>query len=157
MKAYSLNTSERIATWFTHLFVLTHEDLTESTDNTAQSFNLTGVDLVVGDVVQDVLLDVRTAFAKGTAGGTAYTNAVNATVGVTGAATQFLGNSDIRSAVPYAVANSVAPYAVAATGKKLILVVTPGAGEDALEASAGELHVYARISRKSDRPAITIV
>lgn len=60
MKVYPLNDNERAATGFTHRINLTHEDLTETTANTAQTIAI--FTLAAGDVVKDAALAVTTAF-----------------------------------------------------------------------------------------------
>lgn len=60
MKVYPLNDNERAATGFTHRINLTHEDLTETTANTAQTIAI--FTLAAGDVVKDAALAVTTPF-----------------------------------------------------------------------------------------------
>ena len=60
MKVYALNDNERAATGFTHRINITHEDLTETTANTAQTIAIFTV--AAGDVVNDAALAVTTPF-----------------------------------------------------------------------------------------------
>lgn len=60
MKVYALNDNERAATGFTHRINITHEDLTETTANTAQTIAIFTVS--AGDVVNDAALAVTTPF-----------------------------------------------------------------------------------------------
>ena len=142
MKHYLLKDPAAFA-GMTDLFVLTHEDLTESADNTAQAVVLDALN--VGDVVfPNMVLDV-TENANVVA-------TVTASVGVTGALTQFIGNSNLLAAGSehYSTANSVAAY-VTTSAVNLEVNFIPGAADNLAEITAGEFWLYACISRKLDR------
>lgn len=76
MKVYPLNVNERAATGFTHRINITHEDLTETTANTAQTIAIFTV--AAGDVVNDAALAVTTPFED------ASDNAFNTTTVIVG-------------------------------------------------------------------------
>ena len=60
MKVYTLNADERAATGFTHRVRITHEDLTETTANTAQTIAIYTVK--ARDYVQDAAFNLVEKF-----------------------------------------------------------------------------------------------
>jgi hypothetical protein len=76
MKVYPLNDNERASTGFTHRINITHEDLTETTANTAQTIAIFTV--AAGDYVADAAVAVTTKFED------ASDNAFNATTVIVG-------------------------------------------------------------------------
>lgn len=135
---------------FTDLFVvgMTHRagatDFIETTNDLDQVITLT--DLALGDIVwPDSCLLVKTAVAGLTA--------ANASLGVTGAVTQFIANSSLLSGGNkyFVPAGTLAPYATIASSKSLILNIDPAANtEHVSSVTAGELWIYAKISRFAD-------
>jgi hypothetical protein len=145
MKHYRASTSRQIAAMgYTDLFVVTHADLTTTTNNTAESEVLDA--LAIGDIVDPkMLLEVKT--------NANVVASVTASVGVTGALTQFIGNSNLLAAGDeyYAPAGSVGAYATIASGKSLEMNFIPGASNNVDEITAGEFWLWCNISRKSER------
>jgi len=167
MKHYLLTAEQSAANGGkTDLFVIeAGVDLTESTDNTDQVLTLDA--LAFGDVVQNnVLVEINLALGT-TAAGTGTPSAdtaVAVSLGVTGAATQFLGASAVFAAgaataakTAYASANSVADYPTPTGGKDIILTadVTDVDGSLA-ELNYGEIWVWLTIVRWARRHIISV-
>lgn len=158
MKHYLLTAAQKAATGFTDLFVVTHADLTEATDNTDQAITLDA--LAFGDLVgYNALIEIQTAFD---AANVSADNAVTVSLGVTGALTQVIGASAIAAAgagtaasTSYATAAGGAPYPTPTGGKNLVanFDITDADGSLA-DFSAGELRIWCNISRKSQRDSI---
>ncbi len=155
MRHHLLNTVQRAATGFTDLFVITHADLTEATDNTDQTLTLDA--LAFGDVVgYEALLEIVTAFDAATV---SADNAVTVAIGVTGATTQIIGASAITAAgagtaayTAYATAAGGSPYVTPTGGKNLLATVDITDADGALaDFTAGELHLWLKILRRADR------
>ena len=149
MKHYRLKNNQQHAGGFTDLFVLTHADLTETTDNTAQAIVLTALD--IGDVVfPNMLLEVVTNASGGSV------STCTGSVGVTGALTQFIGNSNLLSAGNeyFAPANTVAPYVCVAGSINVEANFIPDSGHDLEDLTAGEFWVWACISRSGERALV---
>lgn len=154
MKNYHLKNvqSSRLG-GFTDLWIIKQTaassgDLTQTTNNTQQAITLSA--LAIGDIVlMDLFMEVRTVGA----GLATFT----ASVGVTGALTQFIAAQDMLAGnVYFAQASSVAPYATIAASKNLVVNFTPGASEALASATALELWIWAKISRLSDRNTIQV-
>jgi len=130
---------------FTDLVIVNSTDFTQSANNTAQALNLNSVDLAKGDIVYpQLLIEVRTA--------TVGLATCTVSLGITGAVTQFSSANDtIAGNVYFTPANSVAPYPVVATGKRVIANFVPGASEALTTATAGEYWFWLKISRLADR------
>lgn len=146
MNFLRLTPEETAASGYTHKWVLTHEDLTEGTDNTAQELTLCALNF--GDVVsQRMSVQVVTAFS----GGSVAT--CTAQIGVTGTADQFLGASSIMEAAYtcYVPAATVTDYCTPSGGTNLIATFTPDENHDLEDLTAGELHIFAAISAIGDR------
>lgn len=155
MKHSLLNPYQRAATGFTDLFVVTHADLTETTDNTDQTLTLDA--LAFGDVVgYEALIEIVTAFDAATV---SADNACTVALGVTGATTQFIGASAIAAAgagtaayTAYATAAGGAPYPTPTGGKNILVTVDVTDADGALaDYTAGELNIWMKILRRSDR------
>ena len=152
MKHYKLREPQVSMTGFTDLFVITHADLTEATDNTDQTIDLDAV--AYGDVVkQDVLLEIKTAFDTASAD-----ESLTASIGVNGALTQFIGAvSLITAGTAVTTAQAYVPvthaaYAVPAGGKTLQAKFDITDADGALaDHSAGELRLWMNIQRASER------
>lgn len=155
---YLLSAAQKAATGFTDLFVLTHADLTEATDNTDQSITLDALEF--GDKVgYEALIEIVTAFD---ANNVSADNAVTVSLGVTGALTQVIGASAISASgtgtaakTGYATAAGGSPYYTPTGGKNLIANFDITDADGALaDFSAGELRIWANISRWQQRASI---
>jgi hypothetical protein len=142
MTHYRLLNSERLAGGFTDLFKVTHNDLTMATAATGQTLTL--ATLRTGDVIfTGLLLEVKEAFAGCTT--------LTASLGVDGALTQFLAGTTMKSLACMVPANTVAAYPATATKSFQLAFASPGAGESLVNATAGELWIWATLFRTSDR------
>lgn len=150
MEAFALQKSQFTKQGFTHLFKVSYTDVaSQTTDDTDETVTL--LTLVEGDVVfPEVVVDVKTDFAGITA--------CNASIGVTSAVTQLSANTSVLAAAANAFASSdVAPYVVPSGGKDLLVNFDPDANTEALsDLTAGELWIWARISKKADRVNIEV-
>lgn len=135
---------------FTDIFIVTHADLTQSTNNTDETETLDAVEF--GDLVfYDVLMEILTPFTPAPSGDAG----VNVTLGVTGAVTQFLGNSAIMAAgaataakTGYATAAGGAPYVVPTGGKDILATFDITDADGNLAAyTAGEIAILMKILR----------
>jgi len=141
MRIDKLTAEEAAQSGWTHRFALTHADLTETADNTAQSVALMALNF--GDIVGvNVLAQVVTAFS----GGAVATCTVS--VGVTGALTSFINAQSVMAAAKtcYVPANTVTDYPTPSGGKTLYATFTPDASHALAALTAGELHIYTRIN-----------
>lgn len=143
---------------FTDLFVLTHADLTDATDNTDQAITLDALDF--GDVVgYNALIEIVTALDAATV---SADNALTVSLGVTGALTQVIGASALAAAgvgtvakTAYAPAAGGSPYVTPTGGKNLIANFDITDADGALaDYTAGEIRIWCNISRWSKRNAI---
>lgn len=143
VKHYPLFNNERSASGYTDLFVVKAADMTSFS---ALTINLCA--LAIGDIVwQEVLLEVKTLV-------TGPSVAPTASVGVTGAVTQMIGVSLVKSGNQYFTpAAAAAAYPTVAASKFLVLDLQAGGGDGAA-ATAGEIWVYARISRVAERNTV---
>lgn len=135
---------QRVAGFFTDLFVIKSTDFTTAVNNTAQSFTLAA--LAIGDIVEGIgLLEVKTVVAG--------LVTCTADVGVTGALTQYINGVDCvgAGAIAFVPAGSANPFACIAANKSLLATFHPGAAEALASATAGEVWIWARISRVADR------
>lgn len=159
MKHYLLNRTPRADNLgFTDLFVLTHADLTEATDNTDQTITLDA--LAFGDVVgYEALVEIVTAFD---AANVSADNALTVAIGVTGATTQIIGASALAASgagtaakTAYATAAGGSPYVTPTGGKNLLATFDITDADGALaDFSAGEIRVWLKISRWADRNGV---
>ena len=156
MRKYNETTFQRTKQGWTLARVITAaDDFTESTDNTDQTLTL-GT-LAMGDVVLDAMLEVRTAIGNASANMT-----LAASLGVTGATTQFIGASTLVNAGTPAAANTVfcpantfAAYPTPSGGKSILLTLDITDADGHLSACAtGELWVWLKIDRAGDRALI---
>jgi hypothetical protein len=143
---------------FTDLFVLTHADLTEATDNTDQAITLDALDF--GDLVgYNALIEITTAFDAATV---SADNALTVSLGVNGALTQVIGASALASGgagtaakTAYATAAGGSPYVTPTGGKSLQANFDITDADGALvDYTAGEIRIWVNISRWSKRAAI---
>lgn len=158
MKHYLAREIAKAASGFTDLFVLTHADLTEATDNTDQAITLDALEF--GDLVgYQALIEIRTAFDAATV---SADNALTVSLGVTGALTQIIGASALAAAgagtaakTAYAPAAGGAAYPTPTGGKNLIANFDITDADGALvDYTAGEIWIWVNISRYSVRTAI---
>ena len=139
MKSYRLKASEKVP--FTHLFILTKSDFSVGFSNK----QITLAALNVGDVVfPGILQEIKTYV-------TGPTGAPTASLGVTGAGTQFTAASSVVSAASKLIVpgEAVPPYAANAA-TNLIVDLQVGGGDGAA-ATAGELWFWVQMSLASDR------
>lgn len=156
MKHILLQASQSAAnSGYTDLFVLTHADLTQATDNTDQSVTLDALEF--GDVVgYNALIEIVTALD---AANVSADNALTVSLGVTGALTQIIGASALAAAgvgtvakTGYATAAGGAPYVTPTGGKDLIANFDITDADGALaDYSAGEIRIWCNIHRWSKR------
>lgn len=154
MKHINLRNAQQFNGGFTDLFVVGVDQVqsqaapySKSSDFTAagtsQTIALT--DLAIGDIVLNhAVLYVKTKLA-----GTSL-SAAAASVGVTGATTQFLNAVDVYTNATAAggtfVSGAPSAYATQAASKQLLLTMaTTGCNLSAL--TAGELWIYAKLTR----------
>lgn len=154
MKHIRLLPQQQARTGYSDLFILTHADLTEATDNTDQTVTLD--ELAFGDVVKyDAFIQIKTAFD---ANNVSADNALTVSLGVTGAATQIIGASALAASgtgtaakTTYATASGGAAYPTPTGGKNLIATFDITDADGALaDYSAGEIHIYLTIVRESE-------
>lgn len=143
---------------WTDLFVLTHADLTDPTDNTDQTITLDA--LAFGDIVgYNAMIEIKTAFD---AANVSADNALTLAVGVTGATTQIIGASALAAAgagtaalTCYTTAAGGTNYATPTGGKNLLATLDITDADGALvDYSAGEVWIWLTISRASERPPV---
>lgn len=155
MKHYRLKTLQQTKTGFTDLFVLTHEDLTVSTDDLLQNIAL--CTLKAGDVVFDrTTMQIKTAFTPDPSANATVTLSVGRTsTGYTDLlAASNLNNAgtQIAAGVAYAAAGGVANQVIAADDTVVYAQFDINDADGNLAAhTAGELHVWMAISRSADR------
>lgn len=154
MKHIIYTPSQRARTGYSDLFVLTHADLTEATDNTDQAITLDA--LAFGDIVKyDAVIQIKTALD---AANVSADNAVTVSLGVTSALTQIIGASALAASgagtaakTTYCAAAGGAAYPVPSGGKNLIANFDITDADGALaDFSAGEIHIYVNIVRYTD-------
>lgn len=116
-------------------------DFTATTNDLDQAIDL--LDLEEGDMVHEVVL-LKKESAVGL-------TALNASVGVNGALTEFIGSTSMLAAGPKSKIGDDQAYAVGSGGKTLQINIDPGAnGENVAALTAGEFVVLARITRWRD-------
>lgn len=160
MRHVLLNAAQKAATGFTDVFVLTHADLTQATDNTDQSITLDA--LAFGDLVgYHALIEIVTAFD---AAAVSADNALTVSLGVTSALTQIIGASALAASgvgtvakTAYATASGGSPYVTPTGGKDLIANFDITDADGALvDYSTGEIRIWVNISRWSQRASADI-
>ena len=154
MKHYLLSEEQKSRTGFSDLFVIPYNDaaLTAAVaDNTAVAVTLTS--LALGDVVkQDVIVepsvgwtgpsDLTATVSVGVTGtATALTPALTITTGGAATAVSTADTSDNQTNAHYAAAATIA----------MIATFTPDADSGVDEFTAGELKIWANISRAAAR------
>jgi len=135
MRVYRLKDLQITKSGWTHLFILFAADLT----GFAADFTLTA--LVAGDVVQGALIDIRTLVTGPTGAPTGQIKAGSVVITPTVA---------VKTANYAITDNSIVGATVATGAANLVFSTAVGAGDGAA-ATAGEIWVYAKISRLADR------
>lgn len=139
MRTFELPAETKAATGYTHKVVLTHNALTQSADNTAQTLTL--LTLPADSIVKDVATHLVTPFQL--TGTTAY-NSNTIVVGVAGTTDAFIASQQINAnGTPVNVRrfNSNTPLAYTAS-TPIIATVASMASYDLLELNAGEIHIF---------------
>jgi hypothetical protein len=145
MKAFELPAETKAATGFTHKFIVTAEDLTESTADTDQTIELLA--LPAGSVVTNAAFRLVTAFKD------ASDSALNDTKIQLGdnddddeyiAATQI--NENGTEVLYAAAAPASVPFAYVAA-KKLELLVESMTAKSLSDIDTGELHIFAGVTK----------
>lgn len=139
MNIFMLSTEERLATGFTHRAEITHEDLTESADNTSQALTLHT--LAAGHVVRRAGYRLVTPFQK--SGTTAY-NSNTISIGDSGSATQFVNAKQVNengTELDYFVSDPTSEEAYEAANA-LSATFASMASYDLAELDTGEIHVF---------------
>lgn len=135
MKTYRLKDLQITKSGFTHLFVVAASDLTSF----AADLVLTA--LVAGDFVNGAFVDIRTLVTGPTGAPTVQVKAGSVVITPTVAA----------KTAKYAITDNTIVGATTATGSVNLTLSSAVGGGDGAAASAGEIWVYARISRLADR------
>jgi len=148
MKLFELPYETKAASGFTHKAIVTHADLTETADNTAQSVTLLAVE--PGDIVTRAAFKLVTAFEN-----TAST-AFNTTTLAVGDddVDEFIDETEVNkngTEVLYAgqiITSTEIPkvYTSATTGP-ITATFTSMASESLAELNAGEAHIYLGITK----------
>lgn len=130
---------------FNYRFVITHEDLTESTDNTAQ--NVTLVTLPAYSVVKSAATFLKTPFEK--VGTTAY-NSNALIVGDAGDTARFIASQqlNVNGTEVLAKANTAdkTPHAYA-TATAVVANFASMASYDLAELDKGEVHIFLEVAQ----------
>jgi hypothetical protein len=135
VKVYRLKDLQITKSGWTHLFIA------QAADMTAFNTDLTLTALVAGDVVQGAFIDIRTLITGPTAAPTLQIKA--GTVAITPTVACKTAN--------YAVTDNTIVGATTATGAANLTLSSAVGGGDGAAATAGEVWVYAKISRLADR------
>ena len=144
MKVYELPAETKAATGYTHKVIITHEDLTTATANTAQTIELLSV--AAGDVVNTAAVKVVTAFSD--ASDTAY-NTTTLIVGDDGTTNRFVTSLELNvngTEVLYKAATNTAPHAYTAANT-VDAVFGSMAAKSLSDIDAGEVHVFLGVNK----------
>ena len=144
MKVYELPAETKAATGYTHKVIITHEDLTTATANTAQTIELLSV--AAGDVVNTAAVKVVTAFSD--ASDTAY-NTTTLIVGDDGTTNRFVTSQELNvngTEVLYKAATNTAPHAYTAANT-VDAVFGSMAAKSLSDIDAGEVHVFLGVNK----------
>ena len=139
-KLIALSNAERLL-GFTHMMVISANDLTETTVNTAQTFV---VDLRTESVINAVGLRLQTPL-QNTGDGAFNTNTVS--VGDTGSATRWVNAAETNAngsfiTAPSISSTSAGPYAAS---QQFIVTVNAMAAKALNSLNAGEIHVLVNL------------
>ena len=144
MKVYELPAETKAATGYTHKVIITHDDLTTATANTAQTIELLSV--AAGDVVNTAAVKVVTAFSD--ASDTAY-NTTTLIVGDDGTTNRFVTSQELNvngTEVLYKAATNTAPHAYTAANT-VDAVFGSMAAKSLSDIDAGEVHVFLGVNK----------
>lgn len=146
MKAYELPNETKL-NLFTHKIVLTHEDLTTATANTAQTIALLSVE--AGDVVTHAASKLVTAFSD--ASDSAF-NTTTLIVGDDGSTNRFLSSTELNengTEVYYKAGTNTAGFAYTAANT-VDAVIGSMAAKSLSDIDAGEVHIFLHVAKLSD-------
>lgn len=144
MKAFELPAETKAATGFTHKFIVTHEDLTESTADTDQTIALLSV--AAGDVVEKAAIKLVTAFADSD---DAALNDTKVQVGDDSDTDEYVAATQVNvngTEVLFAANVNTVPFAYTAANT-VDLLVESMTGKSLSNIDAGELHVYLSVTK----------
>jgi hypothetical protein len=148
MKAYELPNQTKL-NGYTHKLVVTHEDLTTTTANTAQSVTLLSLDQ--GDVIQDAAFKLVTAFSD------ASDSAFNTTTLAVGDddVDEFIDETEVNengTEIFYAgpVADSIPKVYNAPTDGPVTATFMSMAAKSLSDLDAGEVHIYLKVAKLAD-------
>lgn len=148
MTAYELPNNTKL-NGYTHKFIVTHADLTETTANTAQSVTL--LSLEQGDVVANAAYKLVTAFED------ASDNAFNVTTLAVGDddVDEFIDETEVNkngTEIFYAgpVADSIPKVYNAASDGPITATFMSMAAKSLSDLDAGEVHIYLHVAKLSD-------
>lgn len=144
MKAITLLREEALRMGFTDLFILRYSDFVSTVAGpgagSVEVKNLLALN--IGDVVwAEVLQESKTLWSEFDSG---------LAVGVTGNTGKFIPAHAITDLYTASGA-AVAPHVVTAAGTYLVAEVTPGVGKSNSIVTAGEVWIWARISKRAQR------
>lgn len=144
MKTYELPAETKAATGYTHKVVITHEDLTQASANTAQTIEL--LDVAAGDVVHTAAVKLVTAFSD--ASDTAF-NSTTLIVGDDGSTNRFVTSQELNvngSEVLYKAATNTAPHAYTAANT-VDAIFGSMAAKSLSDIDAGEVHIFLGVNK----------
>lgn len=144
MKTYELPAETKAATGYTHKVVITHEDLTQATANTAQTIEILSV--AAGDVVRSAAVKLVTAFSD--ASDTAF-NSTTLIVGDDGSTNRFVTSQELNvngSEVLYKAHANTAPHAYTAANT-VDAVFGSMAAKSLSDIDAGEVHIFLGVNK----------
>jgi hypothetical protein len=147
MEVYELPNNTKAATGYTHKVVLTHEDLTTTTANTAQTIALLSVE--AGDVVHSAAWKMVTSFQD--ASDSAY-NTTTFIIGDDGSTNRFLSSTEANengTEVYYKAHTNTAPYAYTAANT-IDAVVGSMVAKSLSDIDAGEVHIFLGVNKLTD-------
>jgi hypothetical protein len=152
LKTFELPYETKAGFAYTHKVIVTHEDLTEATANTAQTINILAAP--AGTVVQGAALKVVTRFED------ASDNALNTTTfvlgdnGTTADDDRYIvsteANKNAASPIDYRANANTAPYAFYEASKHVQLKVGSMAAKNLSDIDSGEAHIYLRVADVTD-------
>lgn len=155
MRKYSLNALERAMTGYTEVYVLTHEDLTVTTDDLLQNVALTTLNK--GDVVFDrTMAQIKTEFTPDPSANATVTVSVGRTssgfVDMLAASNLINAGTQIAAGITYVAASGVGNQVIAADGTVVNAQFDiDDADGDLATLTAGEVWIWMAINRASDR------
>ena len=148
MTVFELPANTKSATGFTHKAIIDHTDITETTADTDQTFELLAV--AAGDIVEKTAYKLVTAFEDAS---DANLNDTKVQIGDGGDTDRFLAaaqvNANDASEVFYKANANTTPYVYTAADTVDLLVESMSA-KSLSELDAGEIHVYLAVTKLSD-------